>query len=97
METKVCKHCGRELPVENFAKNAGTPDGYQRWCRECCSEYNRERTRQKRENAFSFNQKSPDPNSELAKFTPRQLMTELYARGYKGTLTYTKVIDITKL
>ena len=22
METKVCKTCGRELPIENFSKNA---------------------------------------------------------------------------
>lgn len=27
-------------------------------------------------------------NEELAKFTPRQLMDELAARGYHGTLTF---------
>ena len=35
METKVCKKCGRELPVENFAVNRSNKDGLQAECREC--------------------------------------------------------------
>lgn len=37
---------------------------------------------------------SPD-GSTLSGFTPRQLMTELAKRGYKGKLYYTQEIDIT--
>lgn len=33
-------------------------------------------------------------NPELAKFTPRQLIEELKARGYRGRLTYTQVQEI---
>lgn len=36
-------------------------------------------------------------NPALAEFTPRDLMLELAARGYTGKLSYTKVIDISKL
>lgn len=35
--TKVCPHCGRELPVASFGRHARTKDGYQPVCRECRS------------------------------------------------------------
>lgn len=34
---KTCRKCGRVLPKENFAKNAGAPDGLQSTCRECAA------------------------------------------------------------
>lgn len=34
---KTCRKCGRELPKESFAKNAGAPDGLQSTCRECAA------------------------------------------------------------
>lgn len=33
-------------------------------------------------------------NPRLAPFTPRQLMDELKARGYSGTLKYVQTIEI---
>lgn len=33
-------------------------------------------------------------NPDLAKFKPRELIEELKARGYKGTLTYEQVITL---
>lgn len=33
-------------------------------------------------------------NPDLAKFKPRELIEELKARGYKGTLTYEQVIRL---
>lgn len=39
--TKVCSHCGRELPVSNFGRHFRTKDGYQPCCKECQSEMNK--------------------------------------------------------
>lgn len=36
-QTKVCKRCGRELPVDQFGKHAKTKDGLQPICKECRS------------------------------------------------------------
>lgn len=33
-------------------------------------------------------------NSELARFSPRELITELKARGYTGELKYTQTISL---
>lgn len=41
METKVCKKCGRELPVTEFNKHTSSKDGLQYHCKKCISEYQR--------------------------------------------------------
>ena len=33
METKVCKHCGRELPLSDFYTNSKAKDGYATYCK----------------------------------------------------------------
>ncbi len=35
METKVCKKCGRELPVDEFYKVPSNADGIDSVCKEC--------------------------------------------------------------
>jgi hypothetical protein len=94
METKICKKCGQELPLENFSKNAKMKDGLQNHCRACASEYSRQiwkrKKAQKKENErIEFEKKyKVYTNRDLAKFTPRELMLELKARGYEGELLY---------
>ena len=34
-KTKVCKDCGRELPIDKFGKAFRSKDGYNHICREC--------------------------------------------------------------
>lgn len=102
METKVCRKCGRELPVDSFYPNKSLKGGYDNSCKECKNEYakewakkNREKKKaQKIENErVEFEKKYKIyTNKELAKFTPRELMLELKARGYVGELPYVEVI-----
>ena len=37
METKVCKRCGKEKPLEEFHKNSASKDGRALYCRECAN------------------------------------------------------------
>lgn len=103
METKVCPKCGRELPVEMFGKNKAAKDGYQSLCKEYTNaraQARRDRIRQGKDEAKAMKKKQDEAalvSSLLADFTPRQLMEELVRRGYKGTLTYTSVINIEKI
>lgn len=75
--TKVCKVCGNEYPIEHFNKSG--VGGYVSVCKNCDKRNNRS-------GIPGLNAKSTE-NSPLKNFTPRQLMDELHARGYRGTLT----------
>ena len=86
---KECSRCHRTLPVTEFYKKSGTSDGLQCYCKECTGEINKASRRNKK--AFGGG------NPELARFTPRQLMTELKARGYTGELKYVQTINIETL
>lgn len=102
METKLCKGCGRELPTTDFYTNNKAKDGLATYCKECSNrlstEYARKRRERKKAEArenerIEFEKKYKIyTDKELAKFTPRQLILELKARGYVGTLLYEEVI-----
>ena len=98
METRVCKTCGRELPIENFSKNAY---GYIGICKECNSKHRSEAAthRASKKQRSIENELANAKNMRLSEFTPRELMAELKRRGYEGTLTYveTHVIDLSKI
>lgn len=102
METKVCTKCGRELPIENFYINKSLKGGHDNTCKECKNAYakewqkkNREKKKARKieEERIAFESKYKIyTDKDLAKFTPRQLILELKARGYVGTLLYEEVI-----
>lgn len=89
METKKCSKCGRELPLSEFNKNNQAKDGLQCRCKSCQREAHREK--QDRIKKLLGGVKNG-----LSAYSPRELMEELYKRGYRGTLEYTEVhkIDI---
>lgn len=85
METKVCKVCGQELPLSEFRKSPFTVNGIAT-CNKCVSD--------KIKKTKLFNRTRSNNNSELAKFTPRELIGELKLRGYKGKLYVTRTIEL---
>ena len=98
METKVCKKCGRELPLENFYVNKSLKGEHDNTCKECKNTYakewqkkNKEKKKAQKieEERIEFEKKYKIyTNKDLAKFTPRELMLELKARGYEGELVF---------
>ena len=94
--TKKCPKCGRVLPSTDFYGNKRSKDGLQDKCKECQKEWNTEYKRRKlkekvNEDACDTTVKIQEQertmtkvftNPELAKFTPRELMSELKARGW---------------
>lgn len=87
--TKKCSKCGRELPLSRFSKCTSQKDGLQKTCKECASLYHKERHKAK-----SMSLVKVYSNPELAKFQPRELITELRARGYSGELSIRQVITV---
>ena len=86
VRTKKCSKCGRELPASEFYVKKGAADGLQAWCKECQKIDSRER--------FASKAHYKGCNPELGRFTPRQLIEELRARGYTGELKYVQTIKI---
>ena len=72
-QKKVCKCCGKELPITMFYKR-GT--GHRNICISC-------------ERADS------GASDKFKEYTSRELMEELHARGFKGTLKRMKVETLT--
>ena len=98
METKTCKRCGRELPIENYQT---ARYGLMGVCKECVAAAKRTTSIDRRDNMQrTCNLKVEEARTlRLSQFTPRELMAELYRRGYRGQLefTHTDTIDISKL
>lgn len=104
METKICSHCKKELSVAEFHKNSKSRDGYSYMCKSCTKEMSKHwrikrKDKVKKQKADYAEMKytiAVSKENALASATPRDLMNELYKRGYRGVLEYTEVhkIDI---
>ena len=75
----------RSLPLSEFRKSTFTTNGTAT-CKKCVSE--------KIKKTKLFKKTTGSTNSELAKFTPRELIEELKSRGYKGKLYVTRTIEL---
>lgn len=78
------------MPVSLFGKSASRKDGLQTWCKSCINEYARSKTKASSGDKLKKIYTNPD----LAKFSPRQLIDELKARGYSGELKYIQTIKL---
>lgn len=83
---KKCSKCGRELSEDQCSS---TSDGFQCRCKDCQRQANRE-SYLKKQGLFSLDHVDKVQhltkiysNPELSKFTPRELMAELKARGFR--------------
>lgn len=86
METKVCKCCGKELPLIKFYKNNATKDKHDNTCKEC------------RKQKMAKNNKTPQPGIKatfrISDFEDNQLFAELRRRGYSGELHYSRIVAV---
>ena len=81
-QTKMCKECGRELPLQEFYMIR--PDMFRSICKKCYNLKHKDYY-YRRKNTFH-----DIPNPLLKDITSQELITELRVRGYKGTLSYTE-------
>lgn len=107
--TKTCPKCGRTLPASEYWTAETRKDKLYTYCKECAREMQNARHAKRRQEKmrkdmllpFNINDKAKNvsggADNPLAGFTPRQLMQELYRRGYRGTLEFTTHVDIEKL
>lgn len=90
LHTKVCPKCGKRLFKTDFHKNAKSSTGLQSYCKKCSAETNKKHYHK----ASSIDRVDTTVHDGhtlskvyrhegLAHFTPRQLMEELKARGYR--------------
>lgn len=61
---KYCPSCNKEKDYSEFSKNKRQPDGYQSWCKQCGSDYNRQYRRnhliEHRKYANDYAKNNPD-------------------------------------
>ena len=98
-DSRICRCCGRELPLNHFKKTRY--GGYVSVCTECSTKKLRENKQKRIEEQ---KKKVEDVRAEnrqlcLKDFTARELMEELKRRGYEGKITYveTHTIDLSTL
>ena len=82
-QTKVCKRCGRVLPLHEFGRHARTADGLQVYCRECSKEA------MKKTRAGKVAKDESRATYGLASFADQDLLDELKRRGFSGYLKRT--------
>ena len=92
MEMKICKKCGRELPLEAFGNLSTSPDGKYDRCKECVNQQQKINRNQRKAKEQGITTETPMGGGidALKSFTPRQLLKELKSRGYIWENMYVK-------
>lgn len=94
-QTKVCKKCGRELPLEMFHKDNRITGGYKSSCKKCHNEYQTIRRAKIKQGYAPVIVDAPKVDESVIKecdshnlstIPGRLLISELRRRGYRGEL-----------
>ena len=93
IKLKKCAKCGNEYPVTEYYKNRKNKDGLQSYCKKCHAEVAKESAKRFSDKKQSMMDRLETAehttlikvygNPKLAEFTPRELMVELKARGFR--------------
>ena len=91
MQTKVCKQCGQEKPLEEFVKNSRTKDGRGSHCKECHNKlyphnYMRKKAKIEHKPKIDEHVEQELKEYQLKDVPSRLLIHELRSRGYRGEL-----------
>lgn len=84
---RVCVDCGRELPLEQFARNRS---GYTKYCKECM----KARRGIGKQGKGDYRLHASPLNVGIAAIADDALMAELHKRGWSGHLTKTIEMDV---
>ncbi|MBR0246025.1 MAG: hypothetical protein IJQ61_06125 [Bacteroidales bacterium] len=84
---RVCADCGRELPLEQFARNRS---GYTKYCKECM----KVRRGKGKQPGGNYHLPQAPLNVGIAAIGDEALMAELKKRGWSGRLTKTLEMEI---
>lgn len=89
VESKRCECCGKVLPLDKFL--VSRKGNLFKICRDCATA---KKVASYKHNRNVKKQEEQERQTELSKFTPRELIAELRLRGYTGELKYTNVIKL---
>lgn len=102
IKTKVCKDCGRELPIDEFQRQTKSKDGYMHICRECKQKRVNVSISKKMNEAFlkTFGKEevkqadkgfpvTQDKYDRLQEYTAQELVDHLRFQGWEVTCTKT--------
>lgn len=81
LETKVCKKCQRELPLESYHKCSRSKSGRQSSCKSCKAKYHQKRYANNKEHINKVNKKWRDKNKEY--FSKWKEENKEYYSAYK--------------
>lgn len=86
--TKICKKCGRELPLSEFSKHKITKDGYRNICKECCSKYMKEYFAEHNERKKQYDKQWRSFNSQYIKSYKKEWLNTQKGRAYNLLAAY---------
>lgn len=85
---KICKECGRELPLEAFGKQYRSRDGHLHICRDCMSKKQSEASPRKKKDEDEA-EPNDTPLETILDYSDLELKEELISRGWDVTCTKT--------
>ena len=94
---KKCTMCERLLTLDHFKKVNFSADGHAAHCKDCGKKKRIAKVEARCEDGEIVKDVRISCNPELAKFHARELMEELWSRGYAGKLRITREVDLEKL
>ena len=91
-DTKVCKKCGRELPISEFNKNKSKKDGLQSNCKECANQHRKQYYQENKkaiaEQRKQYRQENKKVITEHQKQYQKQYQKQWYAENKEHKKQY---------